>query len=147
MLWGCFSASGVGPIVWIQGKMNAADYTDVLQNKMLPFAEDEMPLKWEFMQDNDPKHSARSVKTWFQQNEVLVMEWPSQSPDLNPIEHLWGVLKNKIGSFKSKNKQELWEKIQETWYSIPPEVCANLVGSMNRRCQEVIKMKGSSTKY
>lgn len=127
--------------------MNAADYTDVLQNKMLPFAEDEMPLKWEFMQDNDPKHSARSVKWWFQQNEVLVMEWPSQSPDLNPIEHLWGVLKNKIGSFKSKNKQELWEKIQETWYSIPPEVCANLVGSMNRRCQEVIKMKGSSTKY
>ena len=81
------------------------------------------------MQDNDHKHSARSVKTWFQQNEVPVMEWSSQSPDLNRIEHLWGVLKNKIGSFKSKNKQELWEKIQETLYSIPPEVCANLVGS------------------
>ena len=64
MLWGCFSASGVGPIVWIQEKMNAADYIDILQNKMLPFAEDKMPLKWEFMQDNDPKHSARSVKTW-----------------------------------------------------------------------------------
>ena len=49
MLWGCFSVSGVGPIVWILGKMNAADYIDILQNKMLPFAEDEMPLKWEFM--------------------------------------------------------------------------------------------------
>ena len=42
MLWGCFSASGVGQIVWIQGKINAADYINILQNKMLPFAEDEM---------------------------------------------------------------------------------------------------------
>ena len=65
MLWRYFSASGVGPIVWIQnGKINAADYIDILQNKILAFPEDEMPLKWEFMQDNDPKHSARSVKTW-----------------------------------------------------------------------------------
>ena len=51
---GMFSASEVGQIVWIQGKMNAADYIDILQNKMLPFAEDEMSLKWEFMQDNYP---------------------------------------------------------------------------------------------
>lgn len=147
MIWGCFSASGVGPIFWVEGKMTAADYLDILQNQMLPFAEEEMPLKWEFMQDNDPKHSARSVKSWFQQNKVPVMEWPSQSPDLNPIEHLWGILKNKIGAFKAKNKHALWDKVQATWYSISPDICANLVGSMKRRCQEVIKMKGASTKY
>ena len=99
------------------------------------------------MQDNDPKHSARSVKSWFLENQVPVMEWTPQSPDLNPIEHLWGVLKNKIGAFKSKNKNEVWSEIQNAWYSISPDLCANLVGSMNRRCQEVIKMKGASTRY
>lgn len=147
MLWGCFSASGVGPIYWINGKMCAVDYVEILKNQMLPYSEEEMPLKWEFMQDNDPKHSSNLVKSWFQENKVAVMDWPSQSPDLNPIEHLWGVLKKKIGQYKSKNKNDLWDKIQEAWYSISPEVCANLVGSMHRRCEEVIKMNGASTKY
>ena len=105
MLCGYFSASGVGPIVCIQEKMNAADYREILKDKMLPFAEDKKPLKWEFIKDNNPKHSDRSVKSWLQQNEVPVMEWPSQSPDLNPTEeHLWGVFKKKIGNFKSRNK-------------------------------------------
>lgn len=147
MIWGCFSTTGVGPIYWIQEKMCAVDYVQILNLVMLPYAEDDMPLKWEFMHDNDPKHSSKLVKEWFQTNKVTVMEWPSQSPDLNPIEHLWGVLKKKIGDQKGKNKKKLWEKIQQAWYSIPPETCAKLVESMGRRCQAVIKMKGSSTKY
>ena len=80
--------------------MCAANYIDILRNEMLPFAEDRMSLKWEFMQDNVPKHSARSVKLGFQQNEVSVIRWPPQLQDLNPIEHLWGGLKHKIGNFK-----------------------------------------------
>lgn len=59
-----------------------------------------MGLNWEFMQDNDPKHASKLVKKWFQEQKVNVMEWPAQSPD-------WGVLKNKIGDFKPKNKDEL----------------------------------------
>lgn len=147
MIWGCFSSSGVGPIFWIKDKMCAVDYVEILKNQMLPFAEEEMPLTWEFMQDNDPKHSSRLAKSWFLENNVRVLDWPSQSPDLNPIEHLWGVLKNKIGAHKAKNKQDLWQTIQEAWYAIPPETCANLVESMQRRCKEVLQMKGASTKY
>lgn len=75
------------------------------------------------------------------------MEWPSQSPDLNPIEHLWGVLKRRIGGCRAKNKEELWSIIQNAWHSITPETCAKLVHSMGRRCEAVIKNKGATTKY
>lgn len=147
MIWGCFSASGVGPLFWIKNKMCAVDYVNILNTVMLPFAEEDMPLKWEFMHDNDPKHSSKLSKQWLQTNKIAVMEWPSQSPDLNPIEHLWGVLKRKIGECKARNKEELWSKIQEAWQSIPSHTCSSLVQSMKRRCEAVIKNKGATTKY
>lgn len=113
MLWGCFSASGVGPLYWIQGNMCAPDYVNILNEVMLPYAEENMPLKWELVQDNDPKHSSKLAKKWFLDNEVGVMDWPAQSPDLNPIEHLWGVLKKRLSGFQTKNKDDLWKKVQE----------------------------------
>lgn len=147
MLWGCFSASGVGPIYWIKDKMCAKDYVNILNSIMLPYAEEEMAIKWEFMQDNDPKHSSKLATQWFRDNKVHLMEWPSQSPDLNPIEHLWGILKKIIEGFKSKNKNDLWTKVQAEWYAIDPSICANLVSSMGRRCSEVLKNHGGTTKY
>lgn len=80
--------------------MCSPDYVNILKNQMLPISEDEMPLKCEFIQDNDPKHASNLVKTWLRAKKVPVMEWPSQFPVLNPIEYLWGVLKNKIGMCK-----------------------------------------------
>lgn len=147
MLWGCFSSTGVGPIYWVKGKMCATDYVNILNSIMLPYAEEEMPVKWEFQQDNDPKHSSKLAKKWFQDNKVSLMEWPSQSPDLNPIEHLWGILKKRIAGFKSKNKEDLWKKVESEWYAIDPSICSKLVDSMGRRCAEVLKNRGRTTKY
>lgn len=65
MVWGCFSEEGVGPIFWIKNKMCAVDYVNILQTIMLPYAKEEMPIRWEFMQDNDPKHASKLVKQWF----------------------------------------------------------------------------------
>src|SRR5699024_4695583 len=104
MVWGCFSRSGTGPLVKIEGKIDRIVYENILENTMLPSAEREMPLMWIFQQDNDPKHSARLIKNWFSEKVVMVLDWPSQSPDLNPIEHLWEHLDRQIRKHSIQNK-------------------------------------------
>lgn len=147
MVWGSFSWYGVGPIYWIKEIMDLNVYIDILQNTMLPFAEEDMPLKWVLMQDNDPKHTSRTTQQWLQENKIDVMVWPPQSPDLNPIENLWADVKKVVATAKPKNKDQLWEAIQSAWKAIPITRCKRLVESLPRRCREVLKNKGYATKY
>uniref|UniRef100_A0A3Q2XW73 Transposase Tc1-like domain-containing protein n=1 Tax=Hippocampus comes TaxID=109280 RepID=A0A3Q2XW73_HIPCM len=70
MVWACFSSSGVGPIYRIPGIVDQFVYVKILEEVMLPYAEEDMPLKWVFQQDNDPKHTSRRAKSWFQTNKI-----------------------------------------------------------------------------
>lgn len=147
MIWGCFSFYGVGPIYWIKDIMDRHLYVKILQEVMLPYAEDEMPLIWTFQQDNDPKHTSLLAKQWFAENNIRVMEWPAQSPDLNPIENLWCDVKAVVAQRKPTSNSTLWDVVKDAWESIPVERCQNLVNSMPRRCAAVIANKGFATKY
>lgn len=122
MVWGCFSWNGIGPIYRIESTMNADGYREILENVMLPYDTENMPLRWMFQQDNDPKHKSRLVTNWLSQNNVRVLSWPSQSSDLNLIENLWSELKKRMSNEVFKNKDDLWEKTQKIWYdNIPLE--------------------------
>lgn len=147
MVWGCFSWNGVGPIYRIESTMNADGYRGILENVMLPYASENMPLSFTFQQDNDPKHKSRLVTNWFSQNNVRVLSWPSQSPDLNPIENLWSELKKRLSKEVFKNKDDLWEKTQKIWYDIPLETCQKLISSMPRRMQKLVQNRGGCTGY
>ena len=68
-----------------------------------------MPLIWQFQHDNDPKHTSPAVKTCLQYQETVVMNWPVQYPETNPIENLLKIAKKKLDSTKTRNKEELWE--------------------------------------
>lgn len=108
-VWGCFSWYGVGPIFQTTNKMTALEYRKIMERVMLPYAEENMPLRWVFQQDNDPKHTSKLLKNFFEDNKVPLLTWPSQSPDLNPIENLWGHLKQKLGKQSFTNKQDFVE--------------------------------------
>lgn len=147
MVWGCVSGNGVGPIHRINGIMDRFVYKDILQTIMLPHAEEEMPLSWIYQQDNDPKHTAKCVKEWFVANKIEVLQWPAQSPDLNPIENLWEIVDRKIERENCKNKDSLFVQVERAWESISIDVLNNLIESMPRRCAAVLKNKGFATKY
>jgi len=100
-----------------------------------------------FQQDNDPKHISKLARKFFQNNNIRLMEWPAQSPDLNPIENLWADVKSAVSKAKCSNNNQLWDVVQHTWKAIPLKRCQDLVDSMKRRCKAVIQNKGYTTKY
>lgn len=151
MMWGCMFWEGPGYACKIDGKMDADLYVSILEEdlqKSLGYygfgVEDII-----FQQDNDPKHKSKKATNWFSDHGMEVMVWPPQSPDLNPIEHLWTYLKTKLGEYERPPAgiEELWKRAEKEWDAIPPAVCQNLIESMPRRVQAVLKAKGAYTKY
>ena len=140
MVWGSMSAQGVGDLHFIDSIMNAEMYCTILQEKMLPSLR-RLGRGAMFQHDNDPKHS------FLQRKKVKVIDWPSVPPDLNPIEHLWGVLKRKVEQRRPSNIRELKVVIQEEWSAIDSTVCSNLVHSMPRRVASVTDNGGGHIKY
>lgn len=151
MVWGCITSQGVGFMCQIEDGLNAELYRSILSDEYLKTLEwyDLSKTQTIFQHDNDPKHTATSTKTWLQENEISVLKWPSQSPDLNPIEHLWNELDRRIRKRQTlpNNRAELWEMLEEEWNNIEPDFCLKLIKSMPKRVKDVLKAKGGYTTW
>ena len=89
MVWGIISGDGVGPLVRLQGKVNAGVYKQLVKDHVLPVLRNLTKQPSIFMQDNAPCHKAMVVMNFLNAENVTVMDLPPQSPDLNPIENVW----------------------------------------------------------
>ncbi len=97
MVWDAMSSAGVGPLCFLRSKVNTAVYQEVLEHFMLPAADQLYgDADFLFQQDLAPAHSAKATSTWFKDHGFPVLNWPANSPDLNPIENLWGIVKRKM---------------------------------------------------
>jgi transposase len=100
-----------------------------------------------FQQDHDPNHTAYIIDDFLEQNGIEKLPWPAQSPDLNPIEHLWDEMERRMRAKCPKNKNEMKKLFVETWNNIGSDVTKKLVESMPRRIRQVILNKGGPTRY
>ena len=131
--------------------MDAKQYVEIL-DQHLPQSIANLEISEEeaiFQQDNDPKLTSKLAQKWIDSHGIRVMDWPAQSPDLNPIEHLWQLLKRRLHQYPvpPKGVFELWDRVDVEWGKITAEECQNLIESMPRRVWAVIKAKGGHTKY
>jgi transposase len=151
MMWGCMTYRGTGCGCRIEGNMDAALYTEILESGLLETI-NEYSFEKEnivFQHDNDPKHTSRMATEWLKINKIDTLDWPAQSPDLNPIEHLWQELKIKLNGYAEQPNSiyELWRRVEIEWERIPAEKCAQLIDSMPEEITVVLKAKGGYTKY
>jgi transposase len=144
--WGGFSAKGKTSLFCFQRIMNAQFYVEILQ-RHLPEANRMLGSNWRFQQDNDPKHTSRLAQEFLRENVPSTMDWPSNSPDLNPIENLWNIVKRVVEKRLPKNLGELEIFMGEAWGEISEETLINLVESMPRRCELVIESNGERISY
>ena len=151
MIWGCMTVYGVGFMCRVIGTMDQHLYKSILEDELINtikfYSLD--PHQVILQHDNDPKHQAASVRTWLEDQQFDILEWPAQSPDLNPIEHLWAILKRRLNQYDRppSGMLELWERIEVEWDKIDKDICQNLVRSMPKRIKAVIKAKGMWTSY
>uniref|UniRef100_A0A8C5PQH3 Transposase n=1 Tax=Leptobrachium leishanense TaxID=445787 RepID=A0A8C5PQH3_9ANUR len=143
MLWGCFASAGTGKLQRVQGNMNSLQYQEILDDNVMQSVTNlRLGRRWTFQQDNDPKHTSKSTRAWLQIKGWNILEWPSQSPDLNPIENLWWDLKKAVAVRKPKNVTELEAFAHDEWAKIPVDRCKTLVSSYASRFKAVITVKG-----
>ena len=148
MVWGCMAASGVGELVFIDGTMDQYVYLDILKNNLQRSAQKlGLQSDYYFQQDNDPKHTAHNVRCWILYKTHHFLKTPLQSPDLNPIEHLWDELERRIRKHHISSKNQLKQLLLQEWNNIGEEVTRKLVGSMKKRLESVIRSKGRHTSY
>ncbi len=147
MVWGCMSACGMGSLHIWKGTINAEMYIQVLEQHMLPSRRRLFQGRpCIFQHDNAKPHTASITTSWLRRR-IRVLKWPACSPDLSPKETIWRIIKRKMRQRRPKIVEQLEACIRQEWDNIPIPKLEQLVSSVPRRLQTVIKRRGDATQW
>ena len=171
MIWGCFSGTRISPLLTFeQGGIGSDEYMDIPYDRLLSMVDDllQLPEGMDmvevadentllFMHDNAPCHKTEDIHDLLQENNIPVMTWPANSPNLNPIENLWHDLKHRFylmwkelrssPSASQSSVDNYKAMIEKCWYEQDGSLIKSLLESMPQCCADVIAAKGGHTGY
>jgi transposase len=150
-MWGCFSGHGLGYSYLFNESLDAKLLKHILSTHLLSSAQlhfqQHPPEQWWFLQDNDPKHSSREIRSWLHNNGVSCLDFPPYSPDLNPMENLWNDIARRVEQREAETMEQLQDVVAEEWAATSTDLLAKLAHSMPKRCKAVIDAQGGHTHY
>lgn len=149
MVWGAIGYGFRSRLIFIDGILNAQRYVEeILDVEVFPMLHTKPGLM--FMHDNARPHTAFISKIALEKAGIVMLPWPSRSPDLNPIEHVWDILGRRVSSgydYPPATLQQLRQRLSEQWNELTHDECCCLIESMPKRINECASKKGGHTYY
>lgn len=149
MIWGAIFYGGRSDLCFIDTMVDRWVYIKILEDYLLPIYSKNRRKKFIFQDDGAPCHRAKAVDQWKKSQGLECLEWVGQSPDMNPIEHVWDFMGRELRILENrpKNKKELKSALQEIWEKIPQNFIDRLILSVPRRLKTLFNVNGGHTGY
>ena len=147
-LWGCICAEGLGHAELYAGSLDSTRHRDILRHSLIKSFRQFYPDgPWTFQQDNVRFHTTPETVTYLHEKGVTLIEWPPWSPDLNPIENLWNVLKARVYARFPQTMEEMEQFVREEWADTDLKYISRICRSMPRRLQLLLDNNGHKISY